>query len=480
MGLPRSELPPTAHLGLRPYVSAFVTSYLHQSPLALLSVVVARDGIAHVASPLSTSEDSILGRIEARYFLVNPPTGMMSLENSLRVALATLEVDVDKVLAAAASGDRAAPLPNRTNSYQRRIVVVTGSVSVLDPGDVMKIVRVACADQGIVVDVVSLSGAPYVLAAAASATHGQFHCPISGGGDDLLRIMEGLASLRSLDSGAVEGPTITGDDEEALGALLGESAVKEEAALQASPSSTLLLIGTKRERREDGEGRESIDAVALANVVSMGLPQSSLAHGKTPLPQSLGLITQPLNTTTAAHEVDVGPLLPQLRCPRCAALVSLPSVCPVCCLIVSSLPLMHGTYVAMNSTRFVPPTATSGLASPPRISAAEGSSADRYATMSEVISKLVVRCSLCGSQGIDNLTLRDVVTDIRDLSSTHETIRAAEAEASLRARCLAVALVDAVGLEQDWAHCSGCQGRRCESCETLVKKAIGMCPTCCL
>jgi len=58
----------------------------------------------------------------------------------------------------------------------RRIVVVTGSVTFVDPRDVFAVIK-AVARLRIRVDVVSLCGAPYILQHTASATGGPLHCP---------------------------------------------------------------------------------------------------------------------------------------------------------------------------------------------------------------------------------------------------------------------------------------------------------------
>lgn len=92
MGLPCSELPPTKAIGLRPHLAAFVTTYLSASPLALLSLVRMRDATATTIAHFTNNAEILLDALETKYFMM-PPSGMMSLENGLRLTGYNMQLD---------------------------------------------------------------------------------------------------------------------------------------------------------------------------------------------------------------------------------------------------------------------------------------------------------------------------------------------------------------------------------------------------
>eukprot|EP00758_Cryptobia_borreli_P002765 Tbor_TRINITY_DN3267_c0_g2::TRINITY_DN3267_c0_g2_i1::g.23729::m.23729/K03142/TFIIH2, GTF2H2, SSL1; transcription initiation factor TFIIH subunit 2 len=325
MGLPCHELPPTNTIGLRPFISEFVNMYLSKSPLALLSAVTMRDGDAHIVAPLTSSRDALMTQLETKYFLV-PPSGMMSLENGLKVSLSTLGIDTNENIEQESDTEAL--------TFQRRILVVTGSVSVIDPGDVASFVQTQCIDKHRVkIDIISLIGAPHILAHVSKQTGGTLSCPLSGGGEELAAIFRRLSKL--------------------------------------TPFST-----------ETGP--------CDARIFPVGFP------------------------------VDAQHSQSGFGCPKCASPVDVPSVCECCGLLICSLPLIHTTFLAINSDKTVP---VSTVIPPRKII---GGSVDP-----------ILCCSLCSTNFSEGK----------------------------------------VSISRHF-QCNGCNETRCGTCEETVKEEFGLCPTC--
>eukprot|EP00658_Telonema_sp_P-2_P011186 TRINITY_DN14250_c0_g1_i3.p1 TRINITY_DN14250_c0_g1~~TRINITY_DN14250_c0_g1_i3.p1 ORF type:complete len:271 (-),score=53.61 TRINITY_DN14250_c0_g1_i3:227-1039(-) len=268
-----------------------------------------------------------------------------------------------------------------------------------------------------------------------------------------------------------------------LRSLVGsEMCIRDRSYLLGNGSSSSTHTTTNAHQIGSKRGRDGGD-VDLTMVVSMGLPQSlyatnvdmSTTTSSSSLPQSLGCIVPPTTSTTkpptsaaVGAEVNIVELLPDVRCPRCASVVSLPSVCPVCCLIVSSLPLMHTTYLTMNGT-------VSGTTSTsPQHHGLPTTSSSQSGNL---VSKLVVRCSMCGVQGVDTQAREEMIENIKE--HQEEATLSSDAGVDIKAQCIAILMCDRLGLEGDWVYCGGgCSGRKCEQCHTLATKSIGFCPTC--
>nr|CCC50009.1 putative DNA repair and transcription factor protein, fragment [Trypanosoma vivax Y486] len=188
---------PTRLLALRPQLHAFVHTYFDENPLAALGVVVMRDGVAHRICSCTTNATDILQALEVKYFLFGG-SGAMSLENGLRLALSEL-VELKRIAKRlrqdgvdtgnGSNGSRGPTLEQP--SARLRIVVISSSVTLVDPHDVFAVQRLV-ARLRVRVDVISFSGAVHALEEAAAVTGGMLHTPL--GYDHLTTILRRLAA----------------------------------------------------------------------------------------------------------------------------------------------------------------------------------------------------------------------------------------------------------------------------------------------
>lgn len=168
------EYLPNKLLAMRSHLNAFVAQYFKQSPLSLLSTVVLRDGVAHRVTPLTNDPTETTRMLELRVFL-QKPSGTLSIENGLRVALLELVSGGNQVDDVNSGDGGKSSLALQLNC---RIVLLLGSVAVVDPGDVMTLVRLV-AKANVMCDVLSLVGAPHIAAHLSAATGGQLFCPLN-------------------------------------------------------------------------------------------------------------------------------------------------------------------------------------------------------------------------------------------------------------------------------------------------------------
>jgi len=186
-----SDYLPSYLLALRSPILSFASQYLSASPLAALGVVVMRDGVAHRLLPPTTSMSDICNTLETSYFLFGG-SGATSLENGLRMALAEL-VDLKRVVAAQDSSSSATTTTTHVEEdacVQRRILLISASVTLIDPNDVFAVMRTLRAFR-VEVSVVSLVGAVHVFHECARITGGVLASPMSF--EHLLHIMAEMA-----------------------------------------------------------------------------------------------------------------------------------------------------------------------------------------------------------------------------------------------------------------------------------------------
>lgn len=287
-----SDYLPSYLLAMRPPLLRFMVQYLDATPLASLGVVVMRNGIAERLCPCTTNVSELADTLERDYFLYGG-AGATSLENGLRMALSEL-VDLKKMAAAgvgAASPGVASP-QQQSGVAQLRAVIVSASVTFIDPTDIFRVMATMAAFR-VVVDVVSLTGAVHVFDECARQTGGRLHCPL--GFDHLLETMHLLAVGRA--------------------------------------------GGGRRKRRRAGGGGEddnynSNSTVGKAPMVPIGFPVYLRRRDDNGGNESAA------TTTATTH---------YLACPQCHLIqTSIPSTCPLCKLLLCNVCLTYATFVAHN------------------------------------------------------------------------------------------------------------------------------------
>ncbi|KEG10863.1 DNA repair and transcription factor protein [Trypanosoma grayi] len=194
---------PTRLLALRPQLNAFVHAYLDANPLASLGVVAMRDGVAYCLNPCTTNASEIIQALEVKYFLFGG-SGAMSLENGLRLSLSEL-VDLRRI----AKRARQEGVNGATNKEAReesttrlRILLVSSSVTLIDPHDVFAVVKMV-ARLHVRVDVISFCGAVHVFEETAAATGGVLYTPMNY--DHLTEVLRRLAAPGKVSGVGSEG-----------------------------------------------------------------------------------------------------------------------------------------------------------------------------------------------------------------------------------------------------------------------------------
>lgn len=192
-----SDYLPSYLLAMRPPLLRFVSQYLNATPLALLGVVVMRNGVADRLCPCTTNASELADTLERDYFLYGG-AGVTSLENGLRMALSEL-VDLKKAVSLSKSDAAVtASVHRQTGAAQLHIVIVSASVTFIDPTDVFRVIA-TMATFRIVMDVVSLTGAVHVFDECARQTGGHLYCPLNY--DHLFSIMHTLGVGRARSGG---------------------------------------------------------------------------------------------------------------------------------------------------------------------------------------------------------------------------------------------------------------------------------------
>lgn len=170
-----ADYAPSRLYAMRGPVHSFVHGFLESNPLSLLGVVVMRDGVARKLCGLTNSCQRVLEVLEQRYFLY-PPQGNLSLDNGLRACLSELAEPLHR-----GDEDGRMELSHHPSvlagSYNSRIVLLFGSVTVVDAGDVFSPIELL-KKKRIVVDVISLSGGAHIAEKVAEDTGGQLMCPL--------------------------------------------------------------------------------------------------------------------------------------------------------------------------------------------------------------------------------------------------------------------------------------------------------------
>lgn len=210
-----AEYSPNYLFAIRQPLFRFVRSYLNSTALASLGLVVIRDGIAKCLFPCTTNIRDLLTALELHYFLYGGE-GSLSLENGLRASLAELLENPQQYLLGnhrrnrrkgenssslsaeqkrikqelQEDGKEEAENPKIADGVECQVLFFSASVTVIDPTDILRVVRVFTKVK-IKINIVSILGAVHIFQECADRTGGTLHCPQSY--KHLCRILQQLA-----------------------------------------------------------------------------------------------------------------------------------------------------------------------------------------------------------------------------------------------------------------------------------------------
>ena len=440
---------PSYLLAMRPPLLRLVERYLDSTPLASLGVVVMRDGVSHRLLPCTTNRNEITDVLERDIFL-HGGAGTMSLENGLRMAMSEL-VDTRKVAALAAThaGGASSSLSSARNARaawkgsatQLNVLIVSASVTLIDPTDVFNVVNTVAA-LGVRINVISLVGAVHVFEVCAVETGGMLYCPMNY--DHLLQIVDELATAHR--------------------AHAATAAAARRKRLQSQRR------GAKRARSSlDGAANENDDdnEADVPYLIPIGCP----VYLKAPLlpPSAASQPEQQQKQKQQQQAVDAAPSY-YLACPQCHLIqLSVPTTCPMCRLLLCSAPMLYSTYVSHNA--LVPAAKHLRV-----VRGGETTSVDEKDTPS---SKEATVTAIDATSAPVTREVEGVVTVAGD--TTHircalcmTCIPSEAAQASSRATTAASSVVEGARVWQ----CSGCASYRCDACDDFVRHTLGLCPHC--
>lgn len=334
-----SDYIPSYLIAMRTPILSYVREYLDSTPLASLGIVVMRNGVGQRLCPCTTSASTIADVLERDYFLCGG-AGTASLENGLRMALSEL-VDLKSLVKQRAGDGPAAGGRPHGVAVKSRIVLLSASVTFVDPTDVLRVIA-GMAGFHIHIDVITFTGAVHIFEECVRQTGGQLHCPLNY--DHLLRIMHTMAvgSTPTPRGGSRNGPRC-------------------KRSRRDNDKDTARSKG-------DDEDRET-----RAAMVPIGFPvyvPRSTAGDSTS--------SAPASSTAVYH----------LACPQCHLLqTTVPTTCPLCKLLLCNVGMMYAAFVSHN--HLVPPTTEAQLS---RAVGGDGRQ-DRVITVDQPSGS--ARCDVC-------------------------------------------------------------------------------------
>lgn len=316
-------------------VLQYVRSYLRSTTLASLGLVVMQDGTARTLLPCTTNVHDLLTTLETQYFMYGG-SGCLSLENGLRSALAQLVESPQSLMNRSSKRGRAnrgsaspkTSLPQssgagggeRTSTEAKkeeegeeevmedaiecRILLFAASVTIIDPTDVFRVVRLLERAR-VTINVVSLSGAVHVFQECADRTRGRLFCPLHY--KHLGTILKQLANEIVPKHGGGKNASSL------LGGRHQSSLVRMITIGFARPTTRVV----KRRREATGLKDES---PSQKNKVEEDDPAGGLVS------------------------------MPRIECPSCGhPQTSIPSTCQKCLLRLCSVPSIYSMFVARHS-----------------------------------------------------------------------------------------------------------------------------------
>ncbi|CAJ1025872.1 von Willebrand factor type A domain/Ssl1-like, putative [Leishmania lindenbergi] len=417
-----SDYLPNYLLAMRPPLLRLVEGYLDSTPLASLGVVVMRDGISHRLLPCTTNHNEIVDVLERDVFL-HGGSGNTSMENGLRMAMSEL-VDMREVAALVSTAAKkpssiAAVNPRsawKGSATQLNVIVLTASVTLIDPTDVFAVVNVMAA-LSIRINVVSLVGAVHVFDVCTAETGGTLYCPLNYG--HLLHIVDELSAATSL--------------------------VRNKKHQRGGRRQRV-----KRPREESDDVKVDDDDNEIPHLIPIGCP----VYLEAPPSNNAG------SSSTASSRSFY------LACPQCHLIqLSIPTTCSMCRLLLCNAPMLYSTFVSHNS--LVPPAKSlrvvRGTSVPAPIittlSAAPVPTIQNDGVV-KTTTQQPVRCGLC----MTNILAEAMVS--------HK--RSDGVGSPVASSAAAVSVVD----ESLVWQCSACASYRCNACNDFVLRKIGLCPYC--
>ncbi|KAG5478064.1 hypothetical protein LSCM4_05463 [Leishmania orientalis] len=422
-----SDYLPNYLLAMRPPVLRLVERYLDSTPLASLGVVVMRDGISHRLLPCTTNHNEIVDVLERDVFL-HGGSGNTSMENGLRMAMSEL-VDMREVaaLAATAAKQPSSSVSSRDpraawkgSATQLSVIVLTASVTLIDPTDVFAVVNLMAA-LSIRISVVSLVGAVHVFEVCTAETGGTLYCPLNY--DHFLHIMDDLATAHR-----------------------SKMALAQRKRHQGGGRRQ--QVERSHEEGDDVQGDNNDGNRADApRLIPIGCP----VYLEAPSPDSAG-------PSSAASSRSF-----YLACPQCHLIqLAVPTTCPMCRLLLCSAPMLYSTFVSHNS--LVPPAKLLRVMRDASVPTSVTSASNNAATaimqednIFQATAQQPIRCGLCMTSVLDEIIMGRTQHDGLSISSAAATL--------------------ALDAAQVW-QCSACASYRCNACNDFVLHTIGLCPVC--
>ena len=154
-------------------LSDFITEYFDQNPISHLSIIITKEGLAEKLTELSGNPKH---HVQSLQDALDKGRGMASFQNALELAYKTLMFAIltKKVhLFFTQSSYRNIP-----KFGTREVLLVTGSISTCDPGDINETID-KLKNNKIRTSVISLSSEVYICKRIAEHTKGKFFVPLS-------------------------------------------------------------------------------------------------------------------------------------------------------------------------------------------------------------------------------------------------------------------------------------------------------------
>lgn len=457
------EYSPNYLFAVRQPLFRFVRSYLQSTTLASLGLVVMRDGVAKCLHPCTTNIHDLLITLEVHYFLYGG-VGSLSLENGLRASLPELVENPQRCFmgkcgrgpGAASSSYSLEPLRENPREHdeeeivdgiEARVLLFSASVTVVDPTDVLRVVRMFTKAK-IRVDVVSILGAVHLFQECARRTGGQLYCPQSYKhlGHILQQLAVGHFSLqKGIESRIRSRYRLSGKEKKETVQERGKkytfphvprmiavgfpvwSEVEEEGKLKSEPSATSASV---KEEEDD-------TSPSTARIKTEGQHHQEALHAEKKARPS-----DPADNSKSVSQPSATAPSPRRRwrlcCPRCRhPQTSIPSTCPRCALRLCSVPFIYSMFVKRNN--FLPPV------------------------------RHYHPCSLSPTHRGDEPNGNPVD---RTQKKEEGALASSSSSSSLQSCEMCAFRVPAVVI------CCHCGVHRCEDCQKYCEDVLSLCPTC--
>lgn len=477
------EYSPNYLFAVRQPLFRFVRSYLQSTTLASLGLVVMRDGVAKCLHPCTTNIRDLLIALEVHYFLYGG-VGSLSLENGLRASLPELVENPQRCfLGKRGRGPDTAirsyasePLGEHpqeheeeriVNGIDARVLLFSASVTVVDPTDVLRVVRMFTKAK-IQIDVVSILGAVHIFQECARRTGGQLYCPqsykhlghllqqlalghfsLQTGMESRIRSRHRLTEKEKKGEGQEGERRSTGRNAPLMipvGFPLWSEVEEEERKLKSEPSTSSTSVKEEKESLSEGkttrkrkvnakEGEKDASSTTAKIKTEAPHRQAALSAKKESHPSDS--VDKSGSTSHSSPTSASPPRRWRLCCPQCRhPQTSIPSTCPRCALRLCSVPFIYSMFVKRN--QFLPPVR-------------------HYHPRSASLTHR-------GDEPNGNPVGRT--------EEKNEEVVASSSSSSLQSCEMCAFRVPAVVI------CCHCGVHRCEDCQKYCEDVLSLCPTC--